>query len=86
MLWFGSWLTGGEGVEGEWFYSGRGGERASYTVPGRATGLRVRKWPNEGLDAEYADVLAFDGLGEVAPASLDFDTRQRFSRLAPHFE
>ena len=82
MLWFGSWLRGDQGAEGDWFYSGRGGERAAYSIPPWATGLRIRRWPNEGFDAEYCDLLDLDGLEEVQPASLDFETPQRFSRLA----
>lgn len=81
MLWFGSWLTGSAGFEGGWFYSGRGGESAEYPIPANATGVRIRRWPNEGLDAEYADVLAVDRLAELSPAALDFDAPQPFSRL-----
>ena len=81
MLWTGSWLVGSQGEEGEGIYSGRGGQRCSYQVPGAATGLRIRRWPNEGLEAEYVDVLDVHGPIEVAPARLDFDKRQPFSRL-----
>jgi hypothetical protein len=81
MLWFGSWLVGDDGTEAAWFYSGRGGERGRYAVPREATGLRIRRWPNEGFDAEYADVLDVAGRPEVKPAELDFDRRQRFSLL-----
>ncbi len=81
MLWFGSWLVGHEGAEAAWFYSGRGGERGCYTVPPDATGLRIRRWPNEGFDAEYADVLDLSACRELKPADLDFDRRQRFSLL-----
>lgn len=84
MLWFGSWLVGDGGSEGEWFYSGRGGERASYRVPATVSGVRIRKWPNEGFDAEYADVLSAD-VRELTPASLDFDVRQQFSMLDEDF-
>ena len=73
LLWFGSWLTGSTGAEGSWFYSGRGGEHAEYPIPAEATGLRIRRWPNEGLDAEYSDVIALDKLSELLPAALDFD-------------
>jgi hypothetical protein len=51
-------------------------------VPDGATGLRVRRWPNEGLDAEYADIVRLDGLAELAPDSLDFDAPQPFSHHA----
>jgi hypothetical protein len=81
MLWFGSWLVGNDGSEAEWFYSGRGGERERYPVPSQATGLRIRRWPNEGFDAEYADVLDVRQRPEVKPAELDFDRRQPFSLL-----
>lgn len=81
MLWFGSWLSGNDGGEGSWFYSGHGGDRDTYSVPVEATGLRIRRWPNEGLDAEYADLLSLEGLDELAAATLDFDSPQPFSRL-----
>lgn len=82
LLWFGSWLTGNAGFEGGWFYSGRGDECAEYSIPAEATGLRIRRWPNEGLDAEYSDVLALERLSELMPSSLDFDATQPFSRFA----
>ena len=82
MLWFGSWLSGDDGAEGAWFYSGHGGDVASYAIPAQATGLRIRRWPNEGLDAEYADILSLDSVRNVAPATLDFDAPQPFSHLA----
>ncbi len=81
MLWFGSWLIGDGGAEAEWFYSGRGGERGRYAVPNGATGLRIRRWPNEGFDAEYADLLDLTQKAELRPATLDFDRRQPFSLL-----
>lgn len=82
MLWFGSWLTGDDGSEGQWFYSGRGGESQTYAVPAWASGLRVRRWPNEGFDAEYFDLTDLESLREVAPTPADFDEPQRFSRLS----
>ena len=82
MLWFGSWLSGSGGGEGLWFYSGRGGCFESYEVPAEATGLRIRRWPNEGLDAEYADITAFAELSNLDVTSLDFDAPQPFSRLS----
>jgi len=82
LLWFGSWLQGHDGSEGAWFYSGHGGDRATYAIPGNAIGLRVRRWPNEGLDAEYADILQLESVGEVTPQALDFDAPQPFSHLA----
>ncbi len=81
MLWFGSWLVGSHGAEAAWFYSGRGGEQGRYAVPATATGVRIRRWPNEGFEAEYVDVLNLAGLNELAPAGLDFDRPQRFSLL-----
>jgi hypothetical protein len=51
-------------------------------VPADATGLRVRRWPNEGLDAEYVDILKLEGLGELSPESLDYDAPQPYSHLA----
>ncbi|MEO6397530.1 MAG: hypothetical protein ABIP13_03585 [Tepidiformaceae bacterium] len=82
LLWFGSWLTGNAGFESGWFYSGRGDECAEYSIPSEATGLRIRRWPNEGLDAEYSDVLALESLSELMPSSLGFDAPQPFSRFA----
>lgn len=82
MLWFGSWLSGHAGGEGTWFYSGRGGCAEKYDVPAGATGLRIRRWPNEGLDAEYADVTALDRLSQLDIRLLDFDAPQPFSRLS----
>ena len=84
MLWFGSWLVGDAGAESGWFYSGRGGERGIYPVPAAISGVRIRRWPNEGFDAEYADVLA-PGAPEITPATLDFDVRQRYSMLDEDF-
>lgn len=86
MLWFGSWLVGTEGAEGPWFYSGRGGDRGQYPVPAEATGVRIRRWPNEGFDAEYVDVFDLAGQQEIGPATLDFDQPQRFSMLAKDVE
>ena len=82
MLWFGSWLAGTDGSEGAWFYSGRGGDVLSYDIPSSATGLRIRRWPNEGLDAEFADIMSLPQNGDVLVVEdLDFDTRQPFSSL-----
>lgn len=81
MLWAGSWLVGSAGAEGDGIYSGRGGERRRYHVPPAATGVRIRRWPNEGLEPEYVDVLDLAGVAELRPERLDFDARQPFSRL-----
>lgn len=86
LLWFGSWLVGDDGSEGAWFYTGRGGERASYTLPPEATGVRVRRWLNEGLEPEYADVSSLGTVLSLHPERLDFDVRQRFSRLPVEFD
>ena len=80
MLWAASWLVGGVGEEGEAIYSGRGGERGRYPVPAVATGVRIRRWPNEGLEPEYVDVLHLSG-DELRPERLDFERPQPFSRL-----
>lgn len=76
MLWLASWLVDDAGREGKWFYSGRGeGTEPSYAAPPCATGLRIRRWSSEGLDAEYADVAFDAGMQElqvVAP-DLPFD-------------
>lgn len=82
MLWFGSWLSGSAGGEGGWFYSGRGGCAETYDIPSAASGLRIRRWPNEGLDAEYADVIALSNLSSLDIQSLDFDAPQPFSWMA----
>src|SRR5438128_2437573 len=81
MLWFGSWLAEGVDAESSWFYCGRGGERGAYAVPDGATGVRIRRWPNEGLDPEYVDVFDLADKQELRPEALDFDAPQRFSRL-----
>jgi len=85
MLWFGSWLVGDAGGEAGWFYSGRGGVRNHHPIPPEATGLRIRRWPNEGFEPEYADILSLDSLRELRAGDLDFDSRQRFSLLTEDF-
>lgn len=85
LLWFGSWLVSDDGSEGPWFYTGRGGEYGSYHPPPEATGLRVRRWLNEGLEPEYADVLSLSAISTLSPERLDFDVRQEFSRLPEQF-
>ena len=69
LLWFASWIVDDEGVEGDWFYSGRGGETQTTPVPDEAIGVRVRRWPSEGIEAEYADVLLNDGARELWASS-----------------
>lgn len=81
MLWSGCWLVGRAGEEGPVIYSGRGGEQGCYPLPTAATGVRIRRWPNEGLDAEYVDVLDLAATREVRVEGLDFDAPQPFSRL-----
>ncbi len=80
MLWFGSWLVGDKGGEGEWFYSGRGGESTRHHVPPDASGVRIRSWPAEALPEEYVD-LPLGGEREIHTAELNFDERQPHSRL-----
>jgi hypothetical protein len=80
MLWAAAWLVGHTGEEGGAIYSGRGGEVARYAVPSTASGVRIRRWPNEGLEPEYVDVFDLNG-GELHPERLDFDQPQPFSRL-----
>ena len=81
MRWFGSWLVGAEGAEGEWFYSGYGGERTEHPVPPHAAGVRIRRWTSEGLNPEYAD-LPLDGREHIRTAELDFNTPQPHRLLA----
>jgi hypothetical protein len=81
MLWAGAWLVGGVGEEGEAIYSGRGGERSRHPIPAGATGMRIRRWPNEGLEPEYVDVLDLTLVEDLRPEQLDFERPQPFSRL-----
>ncbi len=81
MLWFGSWLVGNDGREGPSIYSGRGGDVDTYQAPDGATGLRVRRWPNEGLDAEYADLLQLDPAITISADELNFDSRQPYTHI-----
>lgn len=81
MLWYGSWLVGNDGSEGPGIYSGRGGDIDTYHPPEGATGLRIRRWPNEGFDAEYADILELVPARTISADELDFDTRQRYARI-----
>lgn len=83
MPWFGSWLIGAEGVEGDWFHSGRGAAETEHNVPPGATGVRLRFWPSEGLDPEYVDVpLPRDAETHVIEtAALDLDRPGPHSRL-----
>ncbi len=86
MRWFGSWLVGGGGNEGSWFYSGTGGAAASYDVPAEATGVRIRRWPSDGLDAEYVDIVNVPVGERISVDALDYDVRQPFSLLPEDFE
>jgi hypothetical protein len=81
MLWMVSWLVNEEGQEGEWFYSGSGGESSDFAVPQGTLGLRIRRWPTNGLDPEYVDLSLAEIHGPVSDRGLRFDHRQRFSRL-----
>lgn len=53
-----TWLLGE--YEGGIFFSGRGGTAIRQPVPAEATGIRLRRWPSEGLAPEYLD-WRFDG-------------------------
>jgi hypothetical protein len=81
MIWFAAWLVGHEGVEGDWIHSARGAAEVTVGVPPEATGLRIRKWPNDGFEAEYVDLLDLTGVTHVDAGALDFDVRQTYSRL-----
>ncbi len=85
MLWFGSWLTGEDGWESGWFYRGRGNLSEGYPIPADASGFRIRKWPSEGIDPEYADV-SFNGVSEFWAEKLDFDVEKEHSRLPQRFD
>lgn len=80
MLWFAAWLVGDHGAEGQWFYNARGGDQTVLSPPPEARGMRVYRWPNEGLDPEYCDVF-LDAEARIDVAALDFDRPQPFSRL-----
>ena len=84
MLWFGAWLVGHDGSEGAWFHSGRGAAEGRYPVPAEATGIRIRRWPSDGFDAEYADLLDLS-LPALLANDLEFDRRQQFSLLPEEF-
>lgn len=81
MPWFGSWLVGEEGAEGEWFHSGRGAAETWHDAPAEATGARLRFWPSEGLTPEYVDVPLGAGDAEIDTAALDFERPGPNSRL-----
>jgi hypothetical protein len=83
MLWFGAWLVGHEGVEGSWFHSGRGEARTRHPIPSDVTGIRLRRWPNEGLAPEYADVMPVPE-GWISAADVLFEREQPFSLLAKY--
>ena len=80
MLWFGAWLVGSDGVEGDWFHSGRGVADTLHVIPEEATGIRLRRWPNEGLAPEYADLIPVPA-DAVNAASVAFEREQPFSLL-----
>lgn len=83
MPWFGSWLIGADGIEGDWFHSERGEAATEHDVPAGATGVRLRFWPSEGLDPEYVDVALPAGVEAHAidTAALDLDRPGPHSRL-----
>jgi hypothetical protein len=83
MLWLGAWLVGDQGVEGDWFHSGRGGAETAHPVPSEATGVRLRRWPNEGLAPEYADLIPAP-TDPIEAADQLFEREQPFSLLPAH--
>ena len=85
MIWFGSWLVDDDGAEGNWFHSDRGSAEVRVSIPADAIGLRIRRWPNDGFDAEYADILDLAGRADIDAGALDYDRRQRFSLLSEEF-
>jgi hypothetical protein len=85
MIWFGSWLVGDDGSEGPWFHSDRGGAEVRVEAPAGVTGLRIRRWPNDGFDAEYADILDLSTAANLDASTLEYDQRQKFSLLAEDF-
>ena len=81
MPWFGAWLVGDGGEEGDWFHSGRGAAETACEAPAEATGVRLRFWPSEGLTPEYVDLPLGEGDCEIDTAELDFGRPGRHSRL-----
>ncbi len=81
MLWLGAWLVGAEGVEGDWFHSDRGAGVTNHEIPSDATGIRVRRWPAEGLSPEYVDITPIESL-TIDAAALPFEREQPFSLLS----
>ena len=45
--WLGAWLVDRDGMEGDFFYDGTGGEVTTHEIPGTAIGIRIRCWPSE---------------------------------------
>ena len=80
MLWLGSWLVEARGEEGEWFHSGRGPAVTQHSVPKLASGVRIRRWPSEGLAPEYVDLIPVPS-GVILVADLSFESPQSFSLL-----
>jgi len=80
LLWFGSWLVGEDGEEGDWFYSGFGETPTEHEAPEGVTGIRIRRWPSEGLDPEYVDIPLAERV-ELDVNTLDFYREQAYSRL-----
>ncbi len=81
ILWLGAWLVGNRGEEGVWFHSGRGASLTEHAIPDDATGIRIRRWPNEGLSPEYVDLVKV-WRGAIDTTALDFDKPQPFSVLS----
>ncbi len=49
--WLAAWLVDREGVEGDFFYDGNGGETTTHEIPAGALGFRLRCWPPESPSA-----------------------------------
>jgi hypothetical protein len=45
--WLAAWLVDRDGMEGEFFYDGRGAEITTHAIPDGAVGFRLRSWPPE---------------------------------------
>jgi hypothetical protein len=86
MKWFISWLVGTGASEGEQVYSGEACTLTDISVPAEAVGLRIRKWPSEGLHPEYVDVLLASISDELDSEALDFDMPQVNSMLTRRLE
>ncbi len=48
--WLGAWLVSRDGMEGDFFYDGSGGQETAHAVPAEAVGFRLRWWAPAGGD------------------------------------